>query len=159
MSYTQPTTIHLPVFKDDSTSAGYEELPVEILGAATYRLICSPGFVYGLAGGDEFLLAPDTPLGYTIVRRAGNVCVWFFFAERQHEHAPALQQLRARVETLGGHLDGGSGRMVIFTLPVTVGFPTIEQIFEQAVQQHSGATWMYSNVYDPGDGQTPLNWW
>lgn len=60
---------------------------------------------------------------------------------------------------IGGWLDGGAHYMPIFTIPTLVGFATVEKLFHNAETQIPGSTWMYRNVYDQADGQTPLNWW
>jgi len=48
---------------------------------------------------------------------------------------------------------------MVFTVPVGAGFPKIEAIFNDLVAAHPEMEWLFGNVYDPGDGVTPLNWW
>ena len=68
-------------------------------------------------------------------------------------------ELEQQVKRLGGVLDGGIERGLVFTLPVSVGFPVIEDCFNRWVDEHPGWEWYFGNVYDPRDGITPLNWW
>lgn len=151
--------IFLPVFKDDRSRAGEEGLEVEVLGPNHYRLVYSPGLVEGLAAGDEFAVSKDEPLGYRILKRSGNFCVWFFFAKEDSNRGPDGDQVRQRVEGIGGWCDGGMRYVLVFTIPLAVGFPAIESLFHQLVTEYEGATWFYGNVYDPVDGTTPLRWW
>jgi len=155
----QHPTVHLPVYKEDGTSNSTEELEVEQLGENHFRLIYSPGVVDGLAGGDEFALTKSDRLGYTIIKRSGNLCVWFYFSKQGQNRGPAAADVRAQVEQIGGWCDGGMNYLLVFTIPVSRGFHVIEPLFDSLVKQHPGSTWFYGNVYDPIDGQTPLRWW
>ncbi len=150
--------IKLPVF-NNGTRAGHEQLVVEDIGHDRYRLVHSPGFVEGLAAGDEFQLSDAHEQGYIVLHRSGTLCVWFFFPQTVDEQMPQVQALRKQVEAVGGYLDGGFRSLVIFNIPVSVGFTTTEALFDHAVEQHEGAEWLYSNVYDYQDGETLLNWW
>jgi hypothetical protein len=115
----------------------------------------SPGFVEGIAAGDEFRLVEEHG-AFEVTRRSGNVAVQVFGSEPL---APLAFGLVARVAELGGVLDGQIERGMVFTIPVAAGFPAIESVFDEFVSVHRGTTWMYGNVYDPRDGVTPLNWW
>jgi Domain of unknown function (DUF4265) len=151
--------IFLPVFKEDRTRAGEEGLEVEELGPNHYRLVYSPGLVEGLAAGDEFAVFKDEPLGYRILKRSGNFCVWFFFSKEASNRGADGDLVRQRVEAIGGRCDGGMRYVLVFTIPLSVGFTAIETLFNQLVTEFEGATWFYGNVYDPLDGETPLRWW
>ena len=59
---------------------------------------------------------------------------------------------------LGGTLDGPTPGLLAFTVPIDLGFPAIDQLFEDAVERWPGSQWQYTNVYDPISGQ-PLGWW
>jgi hypothetical protein len=72
---------------------------------------------------------------------------------------PSSTELKASVEKLGGHLDGGTKRSLIFTIPVAAGWEPIRAVFDAAVERSEGSAWLYGNVYDPVDGETPLDWW
>jgi hypothetical protein len=60
---------------------------------------------------------------------------------------------------LGGDLDLETPRMLVYSIHVSCGFNTIEDILNRAVGNDGQSAWLYGNVYDPADGQTPLNWW
>lgn len=150
--------IVLPVFIDDVRS-GDEAIPAEPLGGNRFRLMVSPGMLEGLAAGDEIEIDAAHRPGYRILRRSGNLCVWFYFPEPVHEHHPDVQTLTREVEAIGGWLDGGYSRMVVFTIPVTAGFPAVEAVLDAAAARYPGSTWLYGNVYDQRDGKTPLAWW
>ncbi len=150
--------IVLPVFVDD-TRRGEEALPAEHVGEGRFRILASPGMLEGLAAGDEIEIHPNDRLGYLLVKRGRNLCVWFYFSVIVDETHPDVFALTTSVEALGGWLDGGYARMVVFTIPVSVGFEAVERLFDDAVARHPESTWMYGNVYDPADGTTPLGWW
>ena len=150
--------LRVPVISDGARQ-GEEVLPVVELGDGRYRLLASPGFVEGLAAGDEFELDPDAPLGHRVVRRGGNLCVWFYHSEPLSESSEVTADVRRVAESLGGHLDGGYSRMLVLTIPLAAGFDAVARAFDDAVRRHAAASWLYGNVYDPADGATPLNWW
>ena len=150
--------LHVPVFSDGARQ-GEEMLPVADLGDGRYRLLASPGFVEGLAAGDEFELDPDAPLGHRVTRRAGNLCVWFYHSEPLDESSAVTADVRHVAESLGGRLDGGYSRMLVLTIPLAAGFDAVARAFDDAVRRHAAASWLYGNVYEPADGMTPLNWW
>ena len=150
--------LHVPIVSDGRRQ-GEEVLPVAALGGGRYRLLASPGFAEGLAAGDEFELDSKAPLGHRVLRRGGNLCVWFYHHEPLDESSTATAHISAVAESLGGRLDGGYSRMLVLTVPLSAGFDAVAQAFDDAVRRHPGSSWLYGNVYDPADGVTPLNWW
>ena len=150
--------LRVPVFSG-GTSQGDEVLPVVEIGEGRYRLLASPGFVEGLAAGDEFVLDASAAGGHRVLRRGGNLCVWFYHAERADDSDMATADIRLVAESLGGRLDGGYSHMLVLTVPLAAGFDAVADAFDRAVRRHSGSAWLYGNVYDPSDGMTPLNWW
>ena len=161
MSDRDTSTTHelrVPVF-GNGAHQGEEVLPVADVGPGRHCLLASPGFVEGLAAGDEFELDSDAPLGHRVVRRGGNLCVWFYHSEPLSESSEVTADVRRIAESLGGHLDGGYSRMLVLTIPFAAGFDAVAHAFDDAVRRHAGASWRYGNVYDPADGMTPLNWW
>jgi hypothetical protein len=150
--------VRLPVLSDGAHQ-GEETLPVVALEHGAYLLLASPGFVEGLAAGDEFVLDENSACGYQVLRRGGNLCVWFYHAAPLSESDETTADLRRVAESLGGRLDGGYSRMLVLTVPLAAGFGTVATAFDDAVRRHAGSTWLYGNVYDPADGATPLNWW
>src|SRR5262249_27089286 len=125
-----------------------EPVHVEPLGNQRYRLLYSPGFVQGIAAGDEFTLLNNDG-AFEVVRRSGNLAVQVFSPETVE---PIKADLSQRVAALGGTLDGGIERGLVFTIPLRAGFPAIEAVFNQFVAEHPGLEWYYGNVYDPSDG-------
>jgi hypothetical protein len=134
---------------------GQEPVHAEALGDGRYRLLYSPGFVQGIAAGDEFRLLNEDG-AFEVVRRSGNLAVQVFSLENVE---PIKAELSRQVASLGGTLDGGIEQGLVFTIPVSAGFPAIEAVFNNFLAEHPGLEWYYGNVYDPKDGRTPLNWW
>jgi hypothetical protein len=132
-----------------------EPIHVEALGGERFRLLYSPGFVQGIAAGDVFRLLNEDG-DFVVLSRAGNLAVQVFHTEPVE---PIKAELTRRVEQLGGVLDGGIERGLVFTLPLRAGFPAVEALFNRLVEEYPGLEWYYGNVYDRNDGVTPLNWW
>jgi hypothetical protein len=149
--------ITLPALNDSGSLPVYERLAVEEISPNHFRLINSPGLVEGLAAGDEIEIDHTKPSQFNVLRRSGNICVWFFFPGAIDPQV--AQTLEQAIGEIGGYLDGGTHSSLIFTIPARVGFLPIEALFSKAEKETSGATWMFANVYDPVDGKTPLNWW
>jgi hypothetical protein len=150
--------LRVPVF-GNGTPQGEEKLPVVALSGGGYRLLASPGFVEGLAAGDEFELDSNASGGVRVLRRGGNLCVWFYGAEPLDERSAVTADVRRVAESLGGRLDGGYSRMLVLTIPLAAGFDAVAAELDAAVRRHAGSGWLYGNVYDSSDGVTPLNWW
>jgi hypothetical protein len=131
--------------------------PVHVLdpGGGRFRLLHSPGFVLGIAAGDEFRLLGEDG-SFEVLSRSGNVAVQVFSRESIE---PLVGELTRRVPEIGGILDGRIERGMVFTIPIGVGFPTIEEVFDALVSAHPGLEWLYGNIYHPSDGVTPLNGW
>lgn len=147
-------TVTLPILGTEDV----EELPVEMIDHH-YRLVASPGMVEGLAAGDEFILDSNIDLGFRIVKHSGNLCVWFYFPVSLSPQSMRDHPMSHEVEALGGRLDGGGREHAVYTIAVRVGFPVVEKLFAKWLASISGSTWMFGNVYDPHDGETPLDWW
>ena len=121
----------------------------------SYRLVQSPAFVPGLASGDEIKYDPKDN-SFALIAHSGNLCVRIF---ARNNIDLIRDNLRARIEKLGGALDFVNERMMIFSIHVSCGFKELEKILNTYVTEASQSTWVYGNVYDPKDGTTPLNWW
>ncbi len=93
------------------------------------------------------------------MKRAGNLCLWFFIPKAAQDQGSQIERLREEVERIGGWLDGGLSSLFVFTIPISAGFPLVEHVFDEAAARIPGAEWLYGNVYAPHDGRTPLNWW
>ena len=131
-----------------------ERLPVKVLEDDSCQLVKSPAFIKGIASGDVIKLQKGSR-EFTLVRRAGNLAIRVFTRVDSEEIA---EQITPKLEKLGGELDHESPRLLIYTIHVSCGFTQIETILNAACDGETCA-WMYGNVYDPEDGQTPLNWW
>jgi Domain of unknown function (DUF4265) len=151
---SKPTTVNLVAATNPDGTPFYESVLVERIGPQRYLVLASPGLLEGFAAGDEIELAPEQNSGHRVTKRGGNVCVQFFGSA-----AESRPWLEPQVVALGGRLDGETPGLLVFTIPVSAGFPAIESIFYEADKRYPGCRWMYGNVYDPADGVTPLNWW
>ena len=109
--------------------------------------------IEGLAADDIIVLDDQAAKGYRLVTRGRNVCIHLF---READDAAELRlRLEPLVESIGGWLDATMGESgLCFTIPVQVGFATIERTFRSVLGDH----WYYSNVYDEATN-APLNWW
>jgi Domain of unknown function (DUF4265) len=125
------------------------------LGGERFRLLHSPGFVQGIAAGDEFQILDEQGV-FRVLHRSGNIAVQVF-SEVPVE--PMVGDFTRRVAEIGGVLDGRIEQGMVFTIPIQAGFQTIEALFNELVAAHAGMEWLYGNVYDPRDGMTPLDWW
>ena len=120
------------------------------------RLLRSPLFARNLAAGDTIRLINPEAAEYELERRSGNLCIRIFRKEGVQEVDNFLTPL---LEKFGGALDLNEDHALVYSIHVSIGFNTIEQLLDQACQQVSGAVWYYGNVYDPEDGETPMRWW
>ena len=93
--------LRVPVF-NDGVHQGDETLAVTPLSAERYLLLASPGFVEGLAAGDEFELDASVSGGVRVLRRGGNLCVWFYHIPRR-----ARRDAEARRTARGRGADSG----------------------------------------------------
>jgi hypothetical protein len=139
--------------RSDGTTV-VEELLVRHIQNRRYELRRSPGLMMGMAAGDVFDLTESGEV--EVVSRGGNVCVW---AYDRHHVLEIDRSFTRLVLDAGGHRDGMSRTLIVYTFPISLGFELIEKLMCELVAQHQGAEWYYGNVYDPRDGVTPLNWW
>lgn len=160
MTTTSTITVRLPVLNaGNEPGKCFEELEVEQLGVNLFRLRYSPGMVEGLANGDVFEIHRDLPLGYQVLTRSRNICVWFHFPIIGQNRSPDGDWVVQSAIALDGWCDGIGNHHVVLTFPSKVSFLDIETLMERAVTRFDGSTWQFGNVYDPMDGVTPLNWW
>lgn len=159
MNPARMVELELPVCHNDSGRAMTEVLAALPLGPNRFRLAYSPGVVEGMAKGDVFELRPTDPKGFHVLERAGNLCVWFYFREAGANRGPDGERVRAAVGAFGGDCDGGGNTNLVFSVPVSLGFPAVESLFNALVGQYPGSSWLFGNVYDPWNGFEPLGWW
>lgn len=140
---------------DANGEAVAERVHVRINDDKTCQLVKSPAFVKGIASGDTIKFLSNSR-EFELVKRSGNLCIRIF----SREDITALSQdLTPQLEKLGGELDIETPRMLVYSIHVSCGFQTIEKLLKDHIDEDSGNAWFYGNVYDPKDGETPLNWW
>lgn len=153
---------HVRIAVTDATEPGVENVPARRVGSNEWQLLRSPLYATTVASGDTVKILNDETGTFEIVTRSGNVCVQFYLGESEADDAGATvaiaDAIAPDVESLGGRIDAHTPGLIAFTVPVDVGFPTIEAICAAAVDRSAGAQWQYSNVYDPATG-APLGWW
>jgi hypothetical protein len=145
---------HVHLRFDDRDGEPQLEPLAERLDATRFRLLYSPGLVYGIAAGDEFEITDDRG-SFRVLKRSGNVVIRVFSeAPVQDIESTLVSEV---VNRLGGRVDGSIARALALTIPVSAGFPEIEEAFAKFTAHTSGIVWEYGNVYD--DSGSPLNWW
>lgn len=132
-----------------------EKLSVRVNEDNTCQLVRSPAFVKGIASGDTIKFTPENR-EFEIIKHSGNLCIRVF---SRGDITVLAENLTPALEKLGGELDIETPRMLVYSIHVSCGFQAIEAILNQHVGQDGDSAWLYGNVYDPKDGQTPLNWW
>lgn len=153
---TQGTLRLVAGYSSKTGAPVYEEILAEVISATRWRVLRSPGFVQGIAAGDEIELADREESGFRVLHRAGNLSVQFFSNGDLHAAEAFLTE---RISSIGGWLDGRERSTLVYTVPVAAGFPAIEGVMKEAVERFPESEWGFGNVYDPRDGMTPLNWW
>lgn len=152
----QETTLQLIAGYKPDGQAVLETLRVnKINDQHWYELQQSPAFVKDLACGDVITVDPKRPGMFSLQTRSGNLAVRVM---SRADIAAIRDALTADIEKLGGQLDIESDRILVYTIHVSCGFKAIEESLNKHVANPNSA-WFYGNVYDPNDGETPLNWW
>jgi uncharacterized protein DUF4265 len=139
--------------EDGFGATSFEPVHVCSLGGNRFRVLFSPGLVYGVAADDEIEVGAEGE--FVVLRRGRNLVVRLLSRMSLTEHAAELADDVQR--NLGGRLDGQVARGLAFTIPVSVGFAAVEVVFERFAQNHPGVVWEYGNVYDK-NGKS-LEWW
>lgn len=132
-----------------------EPVHAEPVTPGVWRILHSPGFVLGIAAGDEFSF-DDEDGSFRVLKRSGGLAIQIFSKQRIADDLPALEEL---AESLSGTVDGSIERAAVLTIPVAVGFPKIESALRSMCANRPHLEWFFGNVYDPSDGITPLRWW
>lgn len=135
----------------------HEELPASRVPGPgrCYQLEVSPALAQGVAAGDVISLDDDG--SFEVVERSGNLCVQVY-SEGPFD-GRTVAEFVERVVAIGGRHDGQDARVIVFSIPVTIGFVLIQETLDELVSGVVGVSWYYGNVYDPSDGTAPLNWW
>lgn len=147
-------SIELFAGNDPQGQAVVERLAVKEMEDGSFQLVKSPAFIRGLASGDKVKLTPETK-EFEITQHSGNLCIRVYAKERLLDIS---EKLTPELEKLGGELDTETDRFLVYSIHVSCGFKTIEELLNRHVNG-GVAMWVYGNVYDPADGVTPLNWW
>lgn len=151
--------IQLPVCHNESKREAIEVIQAVRLCPHQFRLLYSPGVVEGVARDDLIEFSDSDPKGFTVLHHSGFLCVWFFFKEQGRNQGPDGDRVRAAVEKFGGLYDGSGNTNLVFSVPVSLGFPIIETLFNDLEGQYQGSSWLFGNVYDPWNDFKPLGWW
>ena len=131
-----------------------ERLQVRVNEDNSCQLVRSPAFIKGIASGDTIKVDTEKQ-EFELIKRSGNLAVRVLC---RGDSAALSDQLTPQLEKLGGELDMETPRMLVYSIHVSCGFANIEEILN-SVCDGANSVWYYGNVYDPQDGQTPLNWW
>lgn len=134
-----------------------ERMQVRVNEDDSVQLVRSPAFIKGIASGDTIKVNREDPEKPTfeLIKRSGNLAVRVFCRD---DSTKLSDSLTPQLEKLGGELDMESPRLLVYSIHVSCGFAEIEQILN-SICDGANSVWYYGNVYDPVDGQTPLNWW
>lgn len=120
-----------------------EMVHAEHLGRLSYRLRYSPGFVQGIAAGDEFVLL-NADGGFQVTRWAGNLAVQVL----SRESVQGVQAyLTEQVRSLGGTLDGYIDQGLVFTIPGRAGVEAIDALFSAFAAEYPSLVWSYGNPH------------
>ncbi len=145
--------LHVPLIAGESRGRPvFEPVHVAQVHEGIYRVLFTPGLVYGIAADDEIELLGDGQ--FNVVRRGQNLAVRVLSEAHLTQLVSVLEK---RVQLLGGRLDGQVERGLAFTIPVVAGFQAVEALFNLFISEHPGSIWEYGNVYDAQD--QPLGWW
>jgi hypothetical protein len=130
-----------------------ERLSVRVNEDNSCQLVKSPAFIKGIASGDTIKLTAGTQ-EFSLLKRSGNLAIRVISRDKISSIA---ENLTPHLEKLGGELDVETPHMLVYSIHVSCGFQQIEEILNKIASE--SVIWLYGNVYDPQDGQTPLNWW
>ena len=141
-------------FSGKSGKPQFEPVDVESLDGGAYLVLRTPGFVYGVAAGDEIELLEQRGTFMTLAR-GGNIAVRVFSETALGDKFDELAGEMAL--QLDARLDGRFDRSAVFTISAAGGFGGIEVLLDEFIEANEGVVWDYGNVYD-SEGE-PLDWW
>jgi hypothetical protein len=144
---------HVQLLADSSDRPVYEVVPAAMVEQGVYDVLGSPVLTYGCAAGDRIRVADDGTLD--VLRRGGNLCLRVFLRTALTDEDVAA--LTAAFTPLGGLVEmPASPNVIVITVPVTSGFPAVEQAVTRWTIERD-CQWEYGNVHDE-HGQ-PIAWW
>ena len=153
-SENKETSIQLLAGRREDGEMVFEQVRAKDIGDGCYQLVSSPLFARAAAKGD--IIRMQVAGGFEVEQHNGNLCVRVMAKQGIDE---IKQRLLAPLNALEAELDFENERALVYSIHVKAGFEKIEAAFTQALQGKDDAIWVYANVYDPVDGETPLNWW
>lgn len=133
----------------------YEKVAVRSTESADYCLLHSPGFVRGVARGDIIRLSSAGEGQFEVIRRSGNLAVRVY---ARADISVLDAALTPQISQLEGRRDINAAQLLVYSIPVSAGFDSIESIFDLVLSGSADASWAYGNVYDEASGE-PLGWW
>ena len=153
-SESESTLVHLLAGQRPDGQLIFEDVSAKAIGDGCYELLASPLFCRGAAKGD--LIRVQAAGKFDIEKHGGNLCIRVI-SKSQLDIIET--RLNASIKTINGECETRADRILVYSVPVTAGFDAIEKVFDAALNQQEDSAWLYANVYDPMDGETPLNWW
>ena len=150
----EATVIHLLAGQRQDGEFVYEDLSAEAVGDGCYRLLASPLFARGAVKGD--IVRTFAAGQFEVETHGGNLGIRVMARDDVSVIKSRLQPL---LKDLQADLDYENERSLVYNIHIKHGFDAIEKAFNEALQGRDDAVWLYANVYDPVDGETPLNWW
>ncbi len=143
---------HVDLIVEGAKNAGTQPVPARRRYDGTYEIPYTPGLVDGVAAGDVIRVLDVATGTFEVVRRGGNLAVKVFSTT---DIGPYLEWIDDRLLVMGGRLDGRIDRAAALTIPISAGFPAVEQLMTEAADRFQ-VEWYFANVYD--DNGKPLSW-
>ncbi|NRB37309.1 MAG: DUF4265 domain-containing protein [Pseudomonadales bacterium] len=153
-SPAEETVIHLLAGQRKDGDFVYEDIRAVAVGDGCYRLLHSPLFARGAVKDD--VVRTYAAGQFEVETHGGNLAIRVMAKD---DAAVIKQRLEPYLKDLNPDLDYENERSLVYNIHIKKGFDAIEKAFNQALQGRDDAVWLYANVYDPVDGETPLNWW
>ena len=153
-SSNESTVIHLLAGQRKDGEFVYEDIRADAVGDGCYRLQHSPLFARGAVKGD--IVRTFAAGQFEVEAHGGNLGIRVMARD---DAAVIKQRLEPYLKDLKADLDYENQRSLVYNIHIEHGFDAIEKAFNEALQGRDDAVWLYANVYDPVDGETPLNWW
>ena len=147
-------SVHLMAGQRPDGQLIFEKVFANNIGDGCYQLTTSPVFARGAAKNDVIRLL--TAGRFEVEQHNGNLCVRVL---AKHNIALIQQRLAPLLKPLDAELDYQNERTLVYSINVKMGFDAIEEAMNEVITDSHQAMWLYANVYDPLDGETPLNWW
>lgn len=119
-----------------------ELVRAERISDETFRLLYSPGFVQGIAAGDEFRLVGRDG-AFEVTHRAGNLAVQVLCRQLI---GPWKVDLTRLVAALGGVLDGSIDKGLVFTIPRSAAVARLEALLNRFARENPDLAWGYGNM-------------